>query len=596
MWSVNNIPGGAPQVGTISSSGVYSAPAIVPQGGTIQVTATSHADSTKSGTAAVSVTSDISVSISPASSNVELGSTQNFHSAISSNGAPDNSIRWSLSGPACPTFCGSVDANGNYTAPQILPNPATVRITATSTADPSRQNSASVIVTSNFTLQISAPGSLATGATAAIVATMSPIPGSNPSNSLGWSLSGTGCSGSACGILSVTTTQFAGGSSSIDTANYTAPSTAPQPSRVIITVTPQADPTKKVQASIVIQSGISLGISPVATTLAINHRTTLSATENGVNGAPSWSVNGVPGGNSALGLICAVGSSPCQSISSGTSLQVDYVAPGAIPNPNPVSVSVSNATNALLTASSQITVINHILVSVQPNNVSLPPFGVQGFTASVLGANNQGVIWQVQGSGCAAGLCGLITPGGAFTAPAASPAPNAFQVIAISQDDVSQTGAANISISTGANILSLHPASVYAGAASGFTIRVDGSGFIASNPGPGSVLLIGGLSRITIWDSANTCSAQVNSTDVAQAGNVSVQLQNPNATKSNVVSLVVSAPSTAEGIVTLTGTAPVARGIDTIVVEPTSAGLDTEESNLDLQVAALGMYVTSTNT
>jgi hypothetical protein len=70
MWSVNNIPGGAPQVGTISSSGLYSAPARVPQGGTIQVTATSHADSIKSGTAAVSVTSDISVSISPASSNV----------------------------------------------------------------------------------------------------------------------------------------------------------------------------------------------------------------------------------------------------------------------------------------------------------------------------------------------------------------------------------------------------------------------------------------------------------------------------------------------------------------------------------------------
>jgi hypothetical protein len=43
----------------------------------------------------------------------------------------------------------------------------------------------------------------------------------------------------------------------------------------------------------------------------------------------------------------------------------------------------------LLTASTPVTVINHILVSVQPHSVTLPPMGVQGFVAAVLGSTNQ---------------------------------------------------------------------------------------------------------------------------------------------------------------------------------------------------------------
>jgi hypothetical protein len=595
-WSVNKILGGSAQAGTISLDGVYTAPASVPQGGTVLVTATSHADSSKSGSASLSISSDIAVSVSPASANVELGSIQTFRASVSSGGNPDSTIRWSLAGAACPAACGTIDASGNFTAPQILPNPAIVTIIATSAADPSKQNSAVVTVLSDFTLQINAPASLSTGATTSIVATMTPVTGSNPSGQLSWKVSGAGCGGNACGILTVTTAQSAGGNSVADTANYTAPSNAPQPNTVVVTVTPQADPTKKVQASINIQGGAGLSISPVAATLAANHRTTLTVTEAGVSGALNWSVNSVAGGNSAVGQICAVGSNPCQNISSGTATQVDYVAPGSMPGTNPVSVVVSSANNSLLTATSQITVLNHILVSVLPNSVTLPPLGVQGFTANVLGTSNQAVVWQLQGLVCAGGLCGEITPAGAYSGPAVAPTPNTLQVIAVSQDDVTQTGTATVSISTGANILSLHPASVYAGAAEGFTLRVDGSGFTPASPGPGSLLLIGGTPRVTTCDSANSCSAPVNSADVALAGNVAVQVQSPSLTQSNVVSLVAVAPGTSESVITLGNSDPVATGVDIVVVEPTSAGLDSTLSNLDLQVAALGTYVSSTNT
>jgi len=597
FWSVNGISSGSPQVGTISPDGLFTAPPDLPPGGKVQVTATSHADSSKSSTAGLTVSSDIAISLSPVSSSVELGALQSFHATISSSGKPDPAIRWSLSGTACPNNCGSVDANGNYTAPAILPAAPSVALTANSVADPSRQNSITLTITSHFTLQLAAPSSLQPGATSAIVATLTPVPGSSPSGVLSWSLSGSGCSGGACGILSVITTQSAGGGAIADTASYTAPAAPPQPNTIIITVTPRADPSKQTQVTIMIQGGPSLSLSPTTATLAANQRVTLTVTENGATSSSlAWSVNGISGGNFTVGQLCVVASSPCQSVTSGTATQVDYIAPGAIPSPNPVSVQVAIAGNPAIFSSAQITVINHILVSVFPASLTLPPLGVQGFTASVLGTGNQAVVWQVQGSACSvSGACGSITPSGTFTAPAAQPTPNSIQIVAISQDDSTQSGAASVTLSSGSNILSLHPASVYAGGANGFTLTVDGSGFVPSNPGPGSTLLIAGTARVTTCTSANSCSAPVNSTDVVQPSNVSIRLQNPSGTLSNIVSLVVAAPGTTDDVISLSSSTPRISGKNISVVEPTTAGVDNSSVSFDLNVAAIGVFNTSTN-
>src|SRR5690348_3976088 len=180
-WSVNGVPGGNISTGTISSAGLYTAPADLPSTTTVQVTATSQADATKSATAQLTIASDLTISVAPPNSSVELGSTQGFHAALTSAGHPDTSVRWSLSGPACPAACGAVDLNGNYTAPVILPSPANATLTAQSVADPSKQASAPILITSNFTLQVTAPQSVPAGGTASVVATITPVPGSNPS-------------------------------------------------------------------------------------------------------------------------------------------------------------------------------------------------------------------------------------------------------------------------------------------------------------------------------------------------------------------------------------------------------------------------------
>ena len=596
-WSVNGLPNGSTSTGTISSAGLYTAPADLPSPAIVQVTATSQADTTKSATAQLTIASDIAITLAPPNAAVELGATQPFHAAIASAAHPDTAVRWSISGATCPTACGTIDLSGNYTAPAILPSPATATITAQSIADPSKQASAAINITSDFTLQVTAPQSVPAGGTASIIATMTPVPGSNPSAILSWSLSGPGCSSTTCGTLTVVTTQGSGGTVTADTATYTAPITPPSPNSVTVTVTPQADPTKKAQATMAVQTGVNVSLSPTTTTLAANQRVTLTAQVFGTtNVGVNWSVSGVSGGNATLGQICVVASSPCQSVANATALQVDYLAPGTIPQPNPVSVTATSAADTTKSAASQITVINHLLVSVQPASITLAPLAVQGFTATVLGTSNQSVVWQVQGTACASsGVCGSIDANGNYTAPGSAPTPDALQVVAISSQDTTQSGGASVTISTGTNVLSLHPASVYAGAADGFTLLVDGSGFTASSPGPGSILMIGGSARTTTCITATECTAPVTAADVSIVGNVSVQIQNPGGTASNAVSLVVALPNASDGVIALSSAAPAANGMNIVVVDPTTAGVTAQGNDVDLNVAALGMFSVANN-
>ena len=595
-WAVNGIVGGTSALGTITAEGIYTAPGDLPSPAIVEITATSVADPSKSATAQVTVASDVSVALSPGAANVELGAALGLQAGVTSAGHPDTTVRWSLSGAACPSACGTLTANGIYTAPQILPSTTNVTVTATSLADPAKQAVASLTITSNFTLQLAAPSSISAGGVATLVATLTPVPGSNPNPQLTWSLSGAGCSGLSCGILT-TTTQASGSNATPDTATYTAPATPPNPNTVTITVTPTADPSKRVQTNITIGAGVSVGVLPLSATLAVNHRATLAAQVSGTaNTGIIWTVNGIAGGNSTVGQICVVNSNPCQEVTGGGVLQVDYLAPGAVPSPNPVSVQATSAADTTKNATSQITVINHVVVSVQPASITLAPGAVQGFSATVLGTSNQNVVWQVQGAACtASGACGVIDPNGIYTAPAMAPTPNTLQVIAISSDDASQFGTANVTISSGANIQSLHPASVYAGGANGFTLRVDGSGFAASNPGPGSALLIGGALRTTNCTSSGECTAPVFASDVASPGSVSVQVQNPDGSKSNSVPLVVAAPNASDAAISLTSSAPEADGVDITVVEPTTAGVDAPGASVDLNVGALGIFSTVNN-
>src|SRR5258706_6386760 len=119
--------------------------------------------------------------------------------------------------------------------------------------------------------------------------------------------------------------------------------------------------------------------------------------------------------------------------------------------------------------------------------------------------------------------------------------------------------------------------------------------FAASTPGPGSVLLIAGTARTTTCNSVTECTAPVTAADVSVPGNLSVQVRNPDGTTSNSVSLLVAAPNASDEIISLTSAAPSATAKDIIVVDPTTAGVSLPNADVDLNVAALGVFSTTAN-
>src|SRR5438094_6986821 len=74
-WQVNGVPGGNATAGTISSAGLYTAPAAVPSPATVTVRAVSQADATKSASAQVTITAptDVGVTISTTASRSSAG-------------------------------------------------------------------------------------------------------------------------------------------------------------------------------------------------------------------------------------------------------------------------------------------------------------------------------------------------------------------------------------------------------------------------------------------------------------------------------------------------------------------------------------------
>ena len=128
--------------GTISDSGLYTAPAVVGSETTAMVTATSIEDTTKSGRATVNF-APVSVHVSPESPSVALAAAQQFTAAVT--GSSNTAVTWSLSGEGCAgEDCGSITPTGMYNPPWCVPNPATITVTATSVADPSKSGAAVV--------------------------------------------------------------------------------------------------------------------------------------------------------------------------------------------------------------------------------------------------------------------------------------------------------------------------------------------------------------------------------------------------------------------------------------------------------------------
>jgi hypothetical protein len=148
-WSVT---GG----GTISSLGVYTAPATVPNPAKVTVTATSQADPTKSGSATITVVSAsaVQVSVQPATASVSDFRTQQFTASVT--GSSNTAVTWQVNGATGGSQkFGFISSTGLFVAPSAVPTKSdgqgntittTLTITALSQADSTASATATVTI------------------------------------------------------------------------------------------------------------------------------------------------------------------------------------------------------------------------------------------------------------------------------------------------------------------------------------------------------------------------------------------------------------------------------------------------------------------
>jgi hypothetical protein len=132
-----------PELGSISADGVYRAPASVPTEETVKITATSVADPHKSSSVTLTLLSNVQVQLDPTSITVAAGKKQKFRANVS--GTNNKEVQWSIE-PAL----GSLNEKGEYKAPSRVSLGQSVKVTATSKADPHKSASAVVTLIPKF--------------------------------------------------------------------------------------------------------------------------------------------------------------------------------------------------------------------------------------------------------------------------------------------------------------------------------------------------------------------------------------------------------------------------------------------------------------
>ena len=376
-WSIS------PAVGSISSSGLYTAPNSISATQTVTVTATSVAAPSISASAAI-ILQPVVIAISPASATAQMSGTQQFSAAVT--GSSNTAVTWSIS-PAV----GNISSTGLYTAPNSISAAQTVTVTATSAANSSKAASATI------TLQ-------------PVAITISPaIATAQVSGTRQFSATVTGSSNTA---VTWSISPVVGNISS--TGLYTAPNSIGAAQTVTVTATSAADSSKAASATITLQPA-AVTLSPASATAQVSGTQQFSATVTGSsNTAVTWSISPVVGNISSTGL---------------------YTAPNSISATQAVTVTATSAADSTKSGTATINLSPPVTLSVSPNLISITAGGqTQQFTATTA------VSWSLNPA------VGAITAAGLYTAPAFIGSPQTVTVTATSAADPSQSSSASVSL------------------------------------------------------------------------------------------------------------------------------------------------------
>lgn len=263
----------------------------------------------------------ISISVSPSTANVVTQSTVQFAATV--QGSSDQSVTWSVNGIAGGTSqVGSISASGLYTAPAIVPDAASVNVQAASVATPSATGSAAV------TVRYPAPS----------IDGVSP----NPIQTGAYTLNVTGV-----GFQNGSVVRFNGASlptAYVNGGQLTATgSTSTVASAVPITVlNPDAQLSNAVTIAVVNDAPVSVTVSPASASVRLRKTRQFSATvSNTADIRVTWQVNGITGGNGAVGKISLTGL---------------YAAPVSVPSPAEVTVRAVSVADTTQSGTAAVTI------------------------------------------------------------------------------------------------------------------------------------------------------------------------------------------------------------------------------------------------
>ena len=304
-----------PAVGSISASGMYTAPAMIDAPQVILVTATSTADPTQSATAALILNPSVAVSLSPSGAALTSSETQQFTPIVTGTSNP--AVTWSLSPET-----GAVSSTGLYTPPASITAQQTILLTATSVVDPTQSATVPIVLSPVVGISIS-PASLTlqAGMMQQFVASVS----GTQNAAVTWSLNPPVGNLTSSGV-------------------YTAPVPVSFQRSVTVIASSQADPTQRATSTITLEPGLSVTVSPSCVSLSAAQSQQFAAIVAGAaNTAVTWSLTGA-------GTLSA----------SGT-----YTAPPTVTNTQVVTVTATS-----LTDSSQSGQVSFLLLNSPPGGGS----------------------------------------------------------------------------------------------------------------------------------------------------------------------------------------------------------------------------------
>jgi DNA-binding beta-propeller fold protein YncE len=470
-WQVNGVAGGNAMTGTISATGLYTAPSALIPATTATITPTGASRMTN--TVTITTTAAHGFNVGQVVSILGVTDPPPVMATITSSGAVRTSNVVTITTTAAHTFVagqqvtisGVVDAsfNGAFTISSV-PSSTTFTFSQSAANASSGGGTASVPVTSfngNF-----------------VIATV-------PTNT------------------TFTYTQVAANATS---GNGTVSSAAVQITAVSVANTAATD-----SASVGLDSGITLTLLPTAASLATGETVPFTATTSGTTTTGiNWFVNDTAGGNPTVGTISATGL---------------YMAPAAVPTPSTVTIRAQATADPTKVATATATISSSAttptLTAVWPTRVAQG----SGFVDFYLAGTNFLSTTLVR-------FGGMTVPGGA-TAPSSTllraripesffDAAGTFQVDVTTQSGGAPSASFPVMVTAERPaLISTSPDSVTAGSPN-VTVRYTG-GYYASSV---QAEFDGGLKASTLLTAAQRDVA-LSASDVGTAGMYSVAMRNP---------------------------------------------------------------------